>query len=184
MIQLHKDYLLFETSQGQVIPCSAEMVAVEFIGDAAASLDPSLVQEAAAAVLHYFKEDLGWTTVSVGEFSKALSEALRSLGLRIESEESAAGGSVLSCDLRRLVSGSERSLELSFFPSLREELRACLEKSPSVLRFHGLRDCVKALVGARRWCGKCEMLSDQIVEFLRACLETERAFGSCGLIVR
>lgn len=179
MIQLHPDYLLFETSQGQIIPCSAELIAVELIGDAVDSLDPELVKQAAAAVLHYFRQDLGWTTVTVGEFSRALASALKGLGLRIQSEDSDAA--VSSYDLRRLVLGSEDALELTFFPLLREELRARLENSPRVLRFHGLRGCVKQLVGAKRWSHRCQTLNDQIVEYLRACLATESS--SCGLLI-
>src|SRR4051794_24010522 len=132
MIQLHRDYLLFETAEGQIIPCSAEFVAVELIGDAASSLDPELVQQAASAVLHYFKEDLGWTTVSVGEFSKALEQALQALGLRVhpesecesetKSKAEAKGKSTLrSYDLGQLASDG---VELAFFPRLREQVRS------------------------------------------------------------
>ncbi len=182
MIQLHPDYLLLETSKGQIIPCSAELVAVELIGDAMQSIDPDLVHQAAAAVLHYFKEDLGWTTVSVGEFSQALADALGAFGLHITSEEP-EDRRVSRYDLRRLAGGSGRSLELSFFPRLREELRARLAKSPEVLQFHGLRACVKQMTGAKRWSPRCEVLSDQIVEFLRACLKTESSSDSCGLMI-
>src|SRR5260370_1161997 len=105
MIQLHRDYLLFETSQGQIIPCSAEFVAVELIGEAVGSLDPELVQQAASAVLHYFKEDLGWTTVTVGEFSKALEQALQALGLQVHSE-STDEEPPRSYDLRQLAAGA------------------------------------------------------------------------------
>ena len=183
MIQLHSDYLLFETGQGQLIPCSAELVAVELIGDAISSLDPELVQEAAAAVLHYFKEDLGWTTVSVAEFSRALEQALKNLGLRIHSDP-LNEPAPRSYDLRQLAAGSERTFELSFFPRLREEIKARLGESPDILRFHGLRGCVKQLVGVRRWTPRCQVLNDQIVEYLRACLETEASLRSCRLVIR
>ena len=69
MIQLHPEYLIFRTSQGELIPCSAESVTIELIGDASSFLDPDTVREAAAAVVHYFKNDLGQHTVSVAEFS-------------------------------------------------------------------------------------------------------------------
>lgn len=183
MIQLHRDYLLFETSQGQVIPCSAELVAVELIGDALDSIDPELVHQAAAAVLHYFKEDLGCNTVSVGEFSRALADALQALGLQISSADPVEPGRVPSCDLRRLAGGAGRAIELSFFPILREEFSARLELSPKVLRFHGLRGCVKQLIGAKRWTQRCQVLSDQIVDFLRACLVAEGPKRSCGLMI-
>lgn len=184
MIQLHPDYLLFETSQGQIVPCSAEVVAVELIGDAVESLDPDLVRQAAAAVLHYFRQDLGWTTVSVGEFSRALADALKALGLKIDCQAADSSKNVLSSDLRRLVLGSGRAFELTFFPLLREELRARLNQSPQILRFHGLRGCVKQLVGAKRWSSRCQTLNDQIVAYLRACLETEFSQNSCGLLIR
>lgn len=183
MIQLHPDYLLFETSKGQIIPCSAELIAVELIGDAMQSIDPDLVHQAAAAVLHYFKEDLGWTTVSVGEFSQALADALGAFGLQITSDDELENRRVSRYDLRRLVGGSGRSLELSFFPRLREEFKARLAKSPDVLLFHGLRACVKQMTGAKRWSHRCEALSDQIVGFLRACLANESSNSSCGLMI-
>jgi hypothetical protein len=181
MIQLHPDYLLFETPKGQLIPCSAEMVAVELVGEASSSLDPELVQQAASAVLHYFKQDLGLQTVSVGEFSRALEQALAALGLRSTVEN--LGRETRSYDLRQLAVGAGRGFELSFFPQLRQEIRAQLESTPTVLRFYGLRGCVKQLMGARRWSQRCQVLNDQIVEFLRACLVTEAAVSRCGLVV-
>ena len=182
MIQLHHDYLLFETAKGQLIPCSAELVAVELVGEAAGTLDPDLVQQAASAVLHYFKEDLGCTTVSVGEFSRVLEQALQALGIRSESEP-AQEVSPRSYDLRQLAAGADRAFELSFFPLLRDEMRARLGHAPKVLRFHGLRQCVKQLVGTKRWSPRCQTLNDQIVEYLRACLATESTARSCGLVI-
>ena len=49
MIQLHTDCLVFETSDGEAIPCSAEDVTVELLGDAARALEEQIVEEAAAA---------------------------------------------------------------------------------------------------------------------------------------
>jgi hypothetical protein len=182
MIQLHPDYLLFETPAGKIIPCSAELVAVELIGEASADLDPAIVQQAAAAVLHYFRQDLGWSTVTVGEFSRALEQALQALGVKASGP--AEERQIRNFDLRQLADGSERGFELSFFPKLREALRTRLESSPKVLRFYGLRGCVKQLVGAKRWSHRCQDLNDQIVEYLRACLVTESPMNSCDLVIR
>ena len=75
------------------------------------------------------------------------------------------------------------SLELFFFPRLRDELRAQLRQSPRVLRFRGLRGCVKQLAGARRWSVRCEKLQDHIVEYLRRCLTAEPESTDCALVV-
>ncbi|MEW6157556.1 MAG: hypothetical protein AB1813_08995 [Verrucomicrobiota bacterium] len=181
MIQLHPDVLVFQTEGGQGIPCSAEVVAVELVGASAAEDNAELLRQAAAAVLHYFKHDLGKTTVALSEFTKALEFVLRELGFSaaISQTERTPSGS----DLGKLLSRAGASLELGFFPLLREELRRQLRGSPELLQFHGLRNCVKKMTGARRWNQRCQELSDQIVEFLRTCLEREGAFR-CGLMVR
>jgi len=73
--------------------------------------------------------------------------------------------------------------ELVFFPRLRHELRTLLQTSPRLVRFRGLRGCVKHLAGARRWSPRCENLQDQIVGYLRECLSTESRETECRLLV-
>jgi hypothetical protein len=91
---------------------------------------------------------------------------------------------VLESNLNDLAShAASEGFELLFFPHLRQELKRQLDQSPNVLRFHGLRGCVKQLAGAERWNGRCQSLNDQIVDYLRSCWETEPARRSCALMV-
>jgi hypothetical protein len=90
---------------------------------------------------------------------------------------------ITESDLRRLACESGKGFELAFFPLLRDELRRHLNQSPQVVRFNGLRSCVKQLAGARRWSGRCQQLNDQIVDYLRHCLSNEQRPGSCSLMV-
>jgi hypothetical protein len=91
---------------------------------------------------------------------------------------------VLDCNLQQLAtSATAEGFELLFFPQLRQELHRQLEQSPQVLRFSGLRDCVKQLAGTPRWNRRCQNLNDQIVDFLRGCWQTESASQSCALVV-
>ena len=87
-------------------------------------------------------------------------------------------------DLCRLAQESGDSLELFFFPRLRDELRGQLKQSPKVVRFSGLRGCVKKITGARRWSIRCEQLQDSIVAYLRECLTAESAPPKCALVVK
>ena len=184
MIQLHSDCLVFKTSSGQFIPCSAEMVTVELIGEAASSLDSELIRQAAAAVLFYFKNEQGRVSVSVGEFSLALEQVLRGFGLVINSSENASPAPrTAEADMRQLACESGKGFELAFFDLLRKELRHQLKASPQLLRFKGLRSCVKQLAGAQRWCKRCQKLSDHIVDYLRLCLSAERSSLGCALLV-
>jgi hypothetical protein len=184
MIALSSNCLLFKLSNGESVPCSAEMICVEVIGSVDSLLDPEMLHHAAASVFHYFKNDLARETVTVGEFAGALEKVLRTLGFTINAEkgEKAKGETSVS-DLRLLMLESSESLELFFFQRLRDELRTQLRCSPRLLRFRGLRGCVKQITRARRWGVRCEKLEEQIVEYLRECLTAEQGQNECALVV-
>ena len=182
MISLSQDCLLFELASGESIPFSSEMISIELMGDAATKFDPELVQHAAASVFHYFRNDLARETVTVGEFAEALEKVLRGLGFYVEPTEPAASGAA-GADLRVLARECGDARELVFFPRLRTELRTLLQTSPHLVRFRGLRGCVKQLAGARRWGPRCENLQDQILGYLRECLRTESRESECRLLV-
>lgn len=184
MIQLRTDCLVFETAHGR-IPCSAELVVTELLGDASGLLDPEVLHHAAAGVLRYFRDDLGRESVTVEEFTRALVRVLRSFGLQVTTDEPAPAEAVLGANLNLwdLALESGASFELAFFKRLRREVRLRLELAPRVLRLHGLRGCVKHLVAARRWGPRCRRLSDQILSFLDECLLETAPGGRCALVV-
>lgn len=184
MIALQSDCLIFRLASGESVPCSAEMIHFEITGNASGLLDLDVLHHAAASVFHYFRNELHRETVTVGEFAQALEKVLRSLGFTIRAgalEPHPPG--TIETDLGRLAHESANSMELLFYPRLRDELRAQLRQAPRVMRFRGLRRCVKRLAGARRWSRRCEQLQDQIVEYLRGCLTAEPERNECALVV-
>lgn len=184
MIALADDYLVFQTVNGDSIPFSAEMISVELGGDSSGLFDPEFLKDAASAVFHYFKNDLGRVTVTVAEFANALEKVLRGFGLAPQSADEAPGEPrVLKADLCQLACESGKGCELFFFPRLRDEVRQQLQQAPQIIHFRGLRRCVKQLTGARRWTPRCQKLHDQIVEFLRNCFTAEATEPSCALLV-
>jgi hypothetical protein len=182
MIALHSDCLLFQLNNGESIPCSAQMISVEIVGETGHALDPDLLKHAAASVFHYFKVELDRETVTIGEFSLALEKVLCHLGYTIHAGE-VIDANISQTDLSLLAREFGDSLELFFFPRLRNELRLRLRQSPRVLHFRGLRGAVKRLAGARRWSPRCEQIEDQIVDFLRGCLTAEPEQNKCALMV-
>ncbi len=189
MIQLKSDCLIFQTNDGEQVPCSAEWVTLELMGEGAQLVDPEVVRHASAAVLHYFKHELQRQFVSVAEFAAALEKVLRSFGLSVYADNETQASPdeerrVLDCNLQALATSAvAEGFELLFFPQLRQELQKQLQQGPQVLRFRGLRGCVKQLAGTPRWNQRCQNLNDQIVDFLRSCWETEHASHSCALVV-
>jgi hypothetical protein len=184
MIALQSDCLLFQLTNGESIPCSAEMITFEISGNAFELLDPELLRHATVSVFHYFKAELRRESVTVGEFAQALERVLRGLGFVIHAGTvEPRSRQTIETDLGRLARESADNLELFFFPRLRHELRAQLRQSPRMLRFRGLRVCAKQLAGARRWSCRCDRLRDQIVEYLRGCLSAESEPNDCALVV-
>jgi hypothetical protein len=184
MITLAADCLLFQLSNGESVPFSADMISVELMGDSVKWLDSELVKQAAKAVFHYFKHELGRQSVTTGDFAVALEKVLR--GFRLNSPPKPVtdeNPSMLESDLCQLARETGEARELVFFPRLREELRLQLKQGPEVLRFHGLRGCVKHLVGAERWGLQCRSLEEQIVEYLRQCLNSEAKPAELALII-
>jgi hypothetical protein len=182
MIPIPSDSLVFRVLGEGLIPCAGGPVSFELEGEAAAAVDPEMLRHAAAAVLQYFREELKRTHVSTSEFAAALEVVLHGFGLHhlranpVPESQPAAAVSDL-----RLLAGD--GFELGFFQRLREELRRQLGPKPDLVRFHGLRGCVKQLAGARRWTRQCQSLHDQIVDYLRTSLRAEPISKPCGLVV-
>src|SRR5215469_16104613 len=184
MILLADNCLLFQTESGESIPYTAENISVEVLGDAAQLFDPEFIKHAAAAVFHYYRDELGRDSVSVAEFSLSLEKVLRGFKLTPRPAGESSSPRVLQSDLCRLAPGTEPGCELIFFPRLRDELQTLLRQSPNLLCFQGLRPCVKQLAGAQRWSRRCQDLHDQIVEFLRSCVSLENSGINCALVVK
>ena len=170
MIQLHTDCLVFETSNGEAIPCSAEDVTVELLGDAARELEEQVIEEAAAAALYYFKQELGRNVVSVGEFTLALERILRGFGYKVKpihDETTTNSARETETDLHNLAHQAGEGLEMVFFCTLRNQIHADLHGKPELLRVKGLRKAVHKLTGTKKWGPRSQRLNDQIVDYLR-----------------
>ncbi len=181
MITLAEGCLLFELQSGESVPYSADMLTVELTGETSQWFDTDFVKQAAKAIFHYFRHDLGRESITVGEFAEALEKVLS--GFKDVAEEPSAIPGVRESDLHRLACESGDGCELFFFPRLRDELRQQLQSNPRMLRFRGLRDCVKQLTGAQRWTVRCQTLEEQVVAFLRQCLSTEGRQADFAMVV-
>ena len=141
MILLSDNCIVFETASGESVPHTAESISVEVLGDAANLFDHEFIKHAAAAVFHYYRDELGRETVSVAEFSLSLEKVLRGFKLTLQEPLSPAPR-VIQSDLRLLAPQSDAGCELLFFPRLREELQALLRQQAR--RCFASRACANA----------------------------------------
>jgi hypothetical protein len=183
MIALATDCLVFRMATGESVPFSADAISGELVGEHDSVYDSEMVGHAANAVFHYFKHELGYQTVTVGEFAAALDKVLHGLKLNERSGERGRAALIRESDLCALARECRTGGELAFFPRLREELRQHLRQGCRVIRFHGVRRCAKQLCGAHRWSLKCQAMQEQIVEYLRKCLRAECEGQEMALVV-
>ncbi len=195
MIALRDEFLLVEQDGGQFIPCSVEHLTFELAGEAAKQVDPEWMRQAAAGVLHYFKEELGKSHVTLAEFTAALSKVFQGLGLTAEVapvDVPTVEGGILSVpnaavwrgDLRAIAVESVKLGELAFQQALLTQLAAALESGPQTVEFSGLRSCVKMITGRKIWCPECRRWSAWIVDLLRSWLSEKAANRHVALVVR
>lgn len=183
MIALADDCILLRRDNGEAEPVKAGAISIEVVTEGPSPFDEEFVKEASAAVLHYFKQEAGRESVTLGEFAEALEKVLKGFAPEQAMKDDHTVASIVEADLQKLAAMSGEAFELTFFPRLRDELRSQLRQSPQVLRFRGLRNCVLRLTGARRWTHRCRDLQDRIIDFLRECLAAEPQVASCALLV-
>lgn len=183
MIALASECLLFQMSNGEAIPFSADMISAEMVGEPTELFDSEFLRNAAKAVFHYFRHDLGRQSVSMGEFAGAMEKVLRGFAMAAKAAAEKAAPRVAESDLSRLATESGSGCELLFFPRLRDELRQQLRTCPHVLRFSGLRGAVKQLAGAQRWGHRCQDLKEQILNYMRECLSAESCEKEFALLI-
>ena len=83
MIWLGSEYLMFEMPSGESVAFSSDAIAVEIVDETEGELDVHMVKQAANAVYHYFKHELGRQSVTVSEFAQAMEKALEGFEIAI-----------------------------------------------------------------------------------------------------
>ena len=170
---------------GGFLPCSAEQLTLEVIGDNGAGVDPETLKHAVAAVMHYFRAELQRTTITMAEFSAMLSRVLAGLGIAAEiTEDGEASSDVRIADLGLLAADGAPAGELEFCQRLRTLLREQLAAAPTRVEFHGLRNCVKRLTGRKHWCPECEKTAAWILEMIRGWFEQDAVSRPTALLIR
>lgn len=198
MIRLHSDYLVFELDSGESVPCSVEAIAFELVEAVSGLTDRNIIENAARAVVHYFREELHKETVSIQEFIESLAFVLKGFGFEVEtrninsldSPEHLPAFSLCPPTTRSLVDILDKQpnrgglMELQFFQHLRKTLKEELKDNPQLILFTELRPCVQSFLATSRWTKKCESFSAQIVQFLQECLTSDSNTSNLKMVIR
>ena len=184
MISLASDCLLFQLANGESVPFSAEMISVEVSGDSAGS------SNRISSNTRPTRSSITSRTTSAARRSPSPNSPARwkkscaaSASCRPRRPEAVTPRPpVLDADLLHWRANPGWVVNCFSFPACATNYGP-LRSEPRLVRFHGLRGCVKQLAGARRWSPRCQTLQVQIVEYLRECLSAETRAGECALLV-
>ncbi len=170
------DCLVIKADDGSVVMCSAQQMAAE-LSSAVDWADDHVLRSVSEAVLHFFREEER-VCITLEEFARALEKGLKSVV-----QASPKECRIVSSDLNDLLAGTEESLEMDLCLRVRRKIEGLLEGRPDEVHFQGLRGCVKRVLGARRWTRRCQLLHDQIANYLRDCFQAH-ALSDCVLLVK
>src|SRR5258708_35833625 len=157
-----QEVLLFELGDGDAVFLSPEMISDQLAASGAQGVDAEFVRQAARAVFHYFKHELGLKSTSLDQFATTVEKVLG--GFTHSPVPAQTRNKHGATDLGRLAEETGCGGELAFFARLREELRRQLRRADPVLKFCGLRRCVMRLAGSRPWSPSSDNLETQIVD--------------------
>lgn len=167
MIQRNRYSIYVHLPNGEIIPLLPQTVAETFCKNQppGGELESWQVQEMACALIHYLRMDLKRDAIELDELISALKELAAVCGFQIGT---IVVETVASTDLYHLAQATGYGFELAFFQSVERSIEGFRSRNARLVRFVGLRACVKMLIGARNWCKKCQQMSDEIVAFIRS----------------
>ena len=118
------------------------------------------------------------TTMPVASFTRAVCEALKSIGFEKIGACFERAAPFTRISLVEIAQQAGNGFELAFFASLDFRLREVFGAGGSYCELHSLEPCVKILRQRRNWSSSCDELRAEIVTFARS--HTASAFGEAG----
>ncbi|MGI9239217.1 MAG: hypothetical protein ACR2RV_00360, partial [Verrucomicrobiales bacterium] len=131
-----------------------------------------IATDIAKGIIEYLRQRYPSNTISVEELYEKISRALDVLGWDDVAAELQVGPPPLRISLAEIAKEAGDGFELAFFQLLRERLAETCVTGAQQVQCYGLKPGVKILRRARRWGGRCQILAEEIAEFLRAELKT------------
>lgn len=119
------------------------------------------------AVVHFLRVQYHGTVIAVEALFDKIRHSLKNLGLSEMSEGLATKNPPVSISLTDIARRAGSGYELVFYHLLADRFQRAACQGVAHVYCYGLRQCVKNLVGAKKWSPRCERLSADIQEFLQ-----------------
>jgi hypothetical protein len=137
-----------------------------------------LAPHVAESVHEWLKSLNDRTTMPVAVFTRAVREALKTIGYAEIGACFEASSPFARISLVEIAQQAGNGFELAFFSALDVRLREVFAAGGSYCELHSLEPCVKVLRQRRHWNRGCDELRGEIVTFARS--HTAQALGGTG----
>jgi hypothetical protein len=152
----------------RLVPLSEGWLAesIEHSAAAAGHYRWHLAPEVARAIAVYLENDWVAPTLTLENLEQMVQKSLEGIGYDDIARKSLIVPPRVSISLPEIA--ARASIELEFYPLLKERLGDALDVQVGGVRLEGLRDCTKILDSAGRWRQTCVRISDDIIHFCRS----------------
>ena len=132
----------------------------------------ALTEHVVSSVLCYLSATYESNVISVDELRDIVLSVLHSIDYAEVARHFQTLDLPFELSLSDLAKEAGPGYELEFFRLLKEHVHHALSNRVSNLHFSDLRPCVLHLLSAKTWRRSCSELRDEIIEFLRAQLQS------------
>jgi len=129
--------------------------------------DFPFIDDVIEGIVHYLENKCPLRVLTIEELHARVRRMLERIGCGAIAQNLPLISPPVTLSLKRAAKEAGNGFELAFFNQIHDEIEDLRIHGVKELCFTGTRDCVKMLRGVERWTTPCELLHNEILDFLK-----------------
>jgi len=168
MIALHEAELLVQFDGGRLVLFERRWLhrSLTRAAERAGYAQWWLADHVTESVATYFAEHLDLRIVAIQRLETAVKSVLETIGYSEVATHFNPLPPPVEINLFSLAIEADTGFELVFFQLLDVAIGVATDPKPDEFRFTGVHACVKRLTSSKVWCGDCQRVRNDVLEFI------------------
>jgi len=168
MIALHESEMLVEFQGGRLVLFDRVWLhrSLTLAAERAGYEKWWLADHVTESVAAYFADHLDLRVVGIQRLESAVKSVLSTIGYEEVAEEFSPSPPPAEINLFALAIEADTGFELVFFRMLQAAIDEMVASGADEFRFTGVHACAKRLTSSKVWCGDCQRMRADILEFV------------------
>lgn len=168
MIALHEQELLVEFQSGRLVIFERRWLhrSLTLAAQQAGYEKWWLADHVTESVATYFADHLDLRIVGIQRLQLAVTSVLETIGYSEVAQHFDPVPPPVEINLFTLAIEADTGFELIFFQMLQRKIEEAIATGSEEFRFTGVHACAKRLTSSKIWCGDCQHLRGEILEFV------------------